>query len=542
LFGDPMMRAETLPLAQLPHITQLYSHYLTNFSQVLPYYACPPLSRDWMATAVKDYPPARRQSVAALLEAQNKEWGASANSLANIARFRAGASAVVTGQQVGLFGGPLYAILKAITAIKLAEEATAAGTDTVPIFWLATEDHDLAEVAFANIPGPTHLQKVTILPNPPENAPISAIRLDDEITVAAKTAAELLGDSAATENDAAKWIREFYQPGITLGDAFARLFARLFADYGLILLDPSHAELHRIAQPMYAAAAQRSAELNEGLLERNKKLESAGYHAQVKVTASSTLLFALEGDARTPIQRANGHFSIAKKKLTADELQARIAAAPEDFSANALFRPVVQDYLLPTIAYVGGPAEVAYFAQSAVVYEKLLGRITPILPRISATLVEPRIARKLSQHKLIVPMAFHGAEVLARTIATHALPAELTAKFASAHETLDSTIASLDAALGKLDPTLQEAAKRSADKMRYQLQRLEQRAALAEQRRQQDIARHAHEIFSALYPHKNLQEREVAGIYFVARYGLQLIADLKAEALASTADHQVFYL
>ncbi len=534
------MRAENMPLAQLPHVTRLYSDYLTNFSKVLPYYGCPPLSRDWMAGGApvrSAYPDARRQRIAAVLEAQNKAWNASPQTLANIARLRSGAAAVVTGQQVGLFGGPLYAILKAITAIKLAEEATAAGTDAVPIFWLATEDHDLAEVAFANIPGPTHLQKVTILPNAPDDAPISAIRLDDEITVAAKTAAELLGDS-----ETAQWLRDFYRPGATLGQAFARLFTRLFADYGLILLDPASAELHQIAQPLYLQAADHAADLTQLLLARSQQLEAAGYHAQVKVTNSSTLLFALENGARTPVHRANAHFSIGKKKLTAEELKARIAAVPEDFSANALFRPVVQDYLLPTIAYIGGPAEVAYFAQSAVVYEKLLGRVTPILPRISATLVEPNIARKLAQHKLIMPMTFHGEEVLARTIATHALPPELTAKFSSARETLDSTLASLDAALEKLDPTLQAAATRSTAKMRYQLTRLEQRAALALERRQQDLARHAHAIASALYPHKNLQEREVAGIYFVARYGPQLIADLKALARTATADHQVFYL
>lgn len=534
------MRAETLPIAQIPHVSRLYFHYLADFSKVLTYYACPPLSRDWLktASAVKSaYPNSRRQSVAAVLEAQNKHWGASPKTLENIARLRAGASAVVTGQQVGLFGGPFYAILKALNAVQLAEEAAAGGVDAVPVFWLATEDHDLAEVSFANIPGPTHLQKVTILPEAREDAPISTIPLDDEITIAAKTAAELLGDS-----EAAQWLRDFYRPGVTLGDAYARLFTRLFADYGLILLDPANAELHHVAQPLYLQATERSSDLTQALLARNKELEAAGYHAQVKVTNSSTLLFMLEDGARTPVQRSNAHFTIGKKKLTADQLKARIAAAPQDFTPNALFRPVVQDYLLPTLAYIGGPAEVAYFAQSAVIYEKLLGRVTPVLPRISATLVEPRIARKLTQHKLLVPMAFQPEEVLARTIATHSLPPELTAKFTSARTTLDIALESLDAALERLDPTLKEAAGRSGSKMRYQLTRLQQRAALAEQRRHQDIARHAHEITTALYPHKNLQEREVAGIYFVARYGLQLIAGLKSLANPTTAEHQVFYL
>ncbi|HUS18679.1 MAG TPA: bacillithiol biosynthesis cysteine-adding enzyme BshC [Terriglobales bacterium] len=534
------MRAESLPLTQLPHVSRLYSHYLTDFSKVLPYYACPPLSRDWLqgsAAARAAYPTSRRKQVAAVLEAQNKGWNASPQALANVERLRSGACAVVTGQQVALFGGPLYAILKAITAIKLAEEATAAGVDSVPIFWLATEDHDLAEVAFANIPSTTHLQKITILPDVGEGSPVGGIVLDHEIATAVNTAAQWLGDSEVTD-----WLRDCYRPGGTLGNSFARLFTKLFADHGLILLDPANPELHEIAKPMFLQAADKAAELTQSLLRQNQRLESSGYHAQVKVTDSSTLLFVLEAGARTPVHRSNSHFSIGKGKLTVDELNARIDARPEDFSGNALFRPVVQDFLLPTLAYVGGPAEVAYFAQAAVVYEMMLGRVTPILPRISATLVEPKIARKLEQHKLVVPMSFLGEEVLTRTIATHSLPPELTSKFASAKATLETTLQSLDAALEKLDPTMKEAADRSGAKMRYQLNRLEQRAALAQQRRGQDIARHAHELSTALFPHKSLQEREVAGIYFVARYGFQLISDLKSRARAATSDHQLFYL
>jgi len=529
------MRAEALPVAQVPHLTRLYSHYLTDFSRVLPYYSCPPLSRDWM-TSKPEYPAERRAAVASVLEAQNQAWGAGEAAQRNLARFRAGAAAVVTGQQVALFGGPLYAILKAVTAIKLAEEATAAGVDTVPIFWLATEDHDLAEVAFANLPAASHLQKVTVLPEAKDGAPVGSIRFDDEIKTAVRTAAELLGESEVTT-----WLRESYVPGATFGDAFARLFARLFAEHGLIVLDPSHAELHRITQPLYLQAAERAPELTESLLERNRRLEAGGYHAQVKVTNTSTLLFAAEDGVRMPVQRINSHFLIGEKKVKPEELKAKISGSPQSITPNALFRPVVQDHLLPTIAYVGGPAEVAYFAQSAIVYEKLLGRVTPIVPRLSATLVEPRIARKLEKYRLVPAMAFHGEELLTRTLATHALPPELSAKFVAARETLDAALGSLEMGLEKLDATLREASERSATKMRYQLQRLEQRAALAQQRRQDDIARHAHEIATALYPHKSLQERQVAGVYFLARYGMQLIAELKAHTDPASADHLLLY-
>lgn len=535
------MRVERIPLSQIPHVTPLYSDYLSAHAKVSRYYPVPPLKRGWLAeqanARAKDYPLERRQRVADVLDAQNKDWGASRKTLDNITRLRDGDQAVVTGQQVGLFGGPLFAILKAITAVKVAEEATTAGVRAVPIFWLATEDHDVAEVSFANIPAKTHLQKVTILPDAIEGLPVSAVKLDDEIAVAARTASQLLGDSEVSQ-----WIGEFYRPGTTLGDAYARLFARLFAKQGVILLDASSPELHEIAKPVYLKAAAQATEITDALLQRDQELEASGYHAQVKVTRTSTLLFASQDSVRTPVQRSNSHFAIGKEKFSAEDLAARVAARPQDFSANALLRPVVQDFLLPTLAYIGGPAEVAYFAQSAVVYEKLMGRITPILPRISATLLEPHIQRKLTRHQLLLPMVFQGEEILARTLATHGLPPELTAKFAGAKETLNTTLGSLEASLEKLDPTLKAAAERSGKKMKYQLSRLQQRAALAEQRRNADLIRHAHELTSALYPHKNLQEREVAGVYFIARYGMQLIDSLKDSTQSACPDHQVVYL
>lgn len=530
--GVSLMRSESLLISQIPHVSRLYQDYLTDFSQVLRYYGAPPLSREWQDRSRNDYPAERRQRVAQILQRQNEGFGASPKTMANIERLRAGAHVVVTGQQVSLFGGPLFAMLKALTAIKLAEEANA-----VPVFWLATQDHDLAEVAFANIPAGSHLQKVSILPNAVEGAPVGSIPLDEEIATAAKTAEALLGES-----EVSGWLRECYRPGATLGEAYARLFAKLFADEGLVILDPADAELQRIAQPLYLDSAVRSEEINHALLARGNELEAKGYHAQVKVSNTSTLLFTLENSSRTPVQRVNSGFAIGGKKVSAAELRQRIEQSPQDFSGNALFRPVVQDYLLPTLAYVGGPAEVAYFAQSAVVYEKLLGAVTPIVPRVSATLIEPRVARKLEKYRLVPAMAFQSEEVLRRTMATHVLPAELTAKFQSAKESLERSLASLDDSLSKLDPTLREAGGRAGKKMRYQLTRLEQRAALSETRRNEEIVRHAHEIASALYPHKSLQEREVAGVYFVARYGSGLITGLKEQIQPRSAEHQVLYL
>ncbi len=223
-----------------------------------------------------------------------------------------------------------------------------------------------------------------------------------------EAAAGFLGDS-----EVMKFLREAYRPGENFGSAFARLFSRLFAEWGVILLDASDPDLHRIAAPIYGAAIERAAELDDALLARGRELEAAGYHQQVKVTPSSTLLFTLRDGARVPVhRRKNGSgadFLVNDEVFSADMLR-RVASAPEQFSANVLLRPVVQDYLLPTLAYVGGAAEIAYFGQGAVVYKALLGRATPILPRFSATLVEAKPQALLERYGLSVPDIFQGPE------------------------------------------------------------------------------------------------------------------------------------
>src|SRR5262249_6839112 len=192
----------------------------------------------------------------------------------------------------------------------------------------------------------------------------------DEINSLVDQAARLVGDG-----EAAQMLRDSYRPGENLGSAFARLYARIFADWGVILIDPSDPEFAHLAQPIYRAAIEKSEELSAGLLDRGKALDAAGYHQQVKVTESSVLLFTTRGVARMPISRravgGSPEFVIdgidVGEKLSQSELLDEVGAHPERFSPNVLLRPIVEDYLLPTLAYTGGAAEAAYFAQAGVV-------------------------------------------------------------------------------------------------------------------------------------------------------------------------------
>lgn len=538
------MKAHCLPFTQIPHTTALFTDFLNYSPSIRSFYPRSPQFTEWMKEEASkiSYDADRRAAVSEILARQNKSWGASDKTLGNLARLRNGAAAVVTGQQVGLFGGPMFAIYKALTAVKLAEEATAAGVEAVPIFWLATYDHDLAEVNHVWIPSfDGILQTLTTPSHGVAGAPVSEVQLGEELVPVLEQAIGLLD-----EGEAAQLLRETYRPGETLGTAFARLYARVFADWGVIVLDASDTELSRVAEPIYRAAIERSEELSSALLQRSQALEAAGYHQQVKVTESSVLLFTTRQGARVPIHRQGEEFVVdgekAGEKLSRAELLGQIAAHPEQFSPNVLLRPVVEDYLLPTLAYTGGAAETAYFGQAGAVYEALLGRVTPILPRFSATLVEPKVQRVLEKTKVGITDAFSGTEELQREIAARNLPADLKAAFESARVSFDSSFSELKERLEKLDRTLVDAAETARSKMQHQLEKLHSQAARAEAQKGELVARKAEYLSNSLYPEKGLQERGVGAIYFLARYGEALLRDIYGAIHTDCHDHQILEL
>jgi len=528
-----------LPFTQIPHTSRLFADFLYHYDRVRAFYPHEPLSREWAAGQAQtiQYDPERRSRMADILGRQNRSWGASEATLRNIDRLRRGASAVVTGQQVGLFGGPAYSIYKALTAVKVAEEFSQAGVDSVPVFWLATEDHDFAEIATAVLPGERgELERITLASTAPQpDLPVGSIALGPQVAEAVKHAREILGDSAAADV-----LAQCYTPDTTWGSAFARLFCRVFSRLGLVVLDPSDPDVHRIGAPIFSAVIERATELNRAVTERGKALTAAGYHEQVKVTSASTFLFRMVNGERVALRKVNGGFAAGEEKFSANDLAKRAADAPEEFSASAVLRPVLQDFLLPTVAACGGPAEIAYYAQSGPLFEALLGRVTPILPRFSATLVDPREARVLDKYGIGVADLVRGG-VAAELLASRALPAQLEEQFAGAMESLNQSVSGVTESLDQLDHTLVEAANRTASKMRYQLQRLHGRAARALLRRSEVIAGHAAQLTAAIYPDGGLQERLIGGIYLLARYP-DLLDTLQPAVGTSCPDHKIIRL
>jgi len=531
------MTSDCYPITVLPHTSRLFADYAAalttstasaSLARFYPALASP--SEAWMATA-STLSPAHRARLADLLAAQNTHPAA----LANIELLRTGANAVVTGQQVALFGGPLLTLLKAATAIARAQQATAAGHPHVPIFWLASEDHDLAEVDHADLLAATSIETLRLDIPHAAAQPVGSLTLPASITPLLDHAAELLAHAPIADA-----LRRAYTPGTTLARAFAAFIAEVFAPHGLIVIDASSRDLHTLAAPVLHHAIADAPALHAALLTRSAELASSGYHAQVLVAEASSTLFLLDAatGARTPLRLASdGSFRAASATLTATDLLAILRESPERLSPNALLRPVLQDFLLPTSLYIGGPAEVAYFAQSQVLYAAILGRATPIQPRLSATLIEPAIAAAMRKYEVALPQVFTQPAELAQRLGARSMSPEGKQKLAAAGNTLDRELAALTAWMHSLDPSLGASADVSASKMRYQMNRLRRLAATFELQRTSAIERRAAAISLHLYPRAHPQERLIAGVTFLARFGSSLPAALIEAAAPTRPSH-----
>ncbi len=537
------MECHCLRSSELPHTSKLYSCFFDDFSRVARFYAHPPTEEGLLAAAGEARLDASvRAQVVEILREQNRNFGADASVMRNLDRLAAGALAVVSGQQVGLFSGPSYSFYKALTAVRAAQHLSDTGAETVPIFWLATEDHDLAEVdhTFWLGHGP-RLERVALeAAKGATGRRVGEILLGEASDREARTAAEALAGPAAKEVGEALAVA--YNPENSYGLAFGKLLARMLAGRGLILLDPLDARLHRLGIAVYRRALAESEALTDALLKRNKELERAGFHAQVKVTERSTLLFLNVDGQRQALRRRNHGFAAGAQTFSMDELAKMLEQAPELFSANVLLRPVLQDALLPTAAYVGGPAETAYFAQAEVIYRRMASRMPAILPRAGFTLVEPPVARLMKKYSLTFEEILRGRQFVRRKMEREYLPAGLAKKFSAGEKEVQKLLRGLRAPIGKLDKTLLGALSTAERKMLYQFGKLRGKAGRAQNTRTGLLDAHERILLDALFPHHGLQERSLNLLPFLARNGMTLLDELLHRTHVRSSQHQVLYL
>jgi bacillithiol biosynthesis cysteine-adding enzyme BshC len=510
---------------EIPGTTRLFADFSYNFDRVARFYRHNPHAPASLAAAARelDYPDQRRAALANALKDQNGE----SESLRRFAQ--PGTLAVVTGQQVGLFCGPAYTVYKALTAARLARELSGHGVPAVPIFWLATEDHDFPEVSttwtFDSSHSPVRLEVEASEEAKPLSRPVGGIRLDRPPLEELRRS--LAGFPNAEEVVAA--VEEAYQPGVTMAQGFRALLQKILAPMGLLLLDPLDPKVRAVSAPLVAEALSAATELKARLMERGQELIDAGYHAQVLVDSKTSLFFLLENGERVPLRLKDSEFGALRDRAA-------------DVSPNALLRPVMQDYLLPTVAYLGGAAELAYFAQSSVIYDRLLGRMPVVMSRCGFTLLDARADKLMTRYRLSLADALVPEESLKDRIARMLVPESVERAFEETSEAVERQLGRLGEELERFDPTLAASLAKSRAKMLYQIQKVRWKTAHEIMRRDTRATADAQHLSNLLYPHRHLQERFYSILPFLAQYGFDLVDQLYDAVELSCPDHRILTL
>ncbi len=544
----PSNTAEThitrIPYARLPFASSaLFIDYCSRYEQVASYYSGDYRSMDERIEAVRRARSHPRNEVADTLLDQNARWGLDESTRANIERLRhTDTAAVVTGQQVTLFTGPLYTVYKIITTLQLARQLSAeAGAPVVPVFWLQGEDHDFEEMASVSL---LQDQETVTLRYPEETgagvSPVGRMRFSSAIEGLIAQLDEWL---PATDYKAAllERVAEAYHPGATFLDAFVRLIKVFFPDSGLIFLDPSDVRLKQLSVPLFRKAVLERDSLYERLEAVSRRLETS-YHAQVHVRPLNLFLF--EGGGRYAlIDEPNGPAAPgAGLQFSEADLLERIESRPETFSPNVLLRPLMQDSLLPTAAYVGGPGEIAYFAQLGAAYEWADLRMPLLYPRAGVTLVESRIRSLMERYHLGFDRLDRDPERHFRRLVLSQMAVDIEAEFESAAGNLEGVLSGLQSVIEKIDPTLVRSAESTRAALEKELFRLRDRVVKAEKRRHEEIRGQIDRIHAHLLPQGIPQERLISPLYYLNKYGPGLIAALERTLSTATTEHQMVAL
>ena len=524
------MPAVCLRHTEIPNTSKLFADFVSHFDRLARFYRHDPWSPEALRrsaeAAAAAYPDSRRQALVAALLEQN---GPSA-ALDRLAQ--PGSVAIVTGQQVGLFGGPCYTIYKALTAVRYAEALTREGIPAVPVFWLATEDHDFAEVNHAwAFNGDHQPVRFEVSASGTGTRPVGDIVIEDYPVKMLRQVLTAFPHGA----EIGELVGESYRNGATLGRAFCKLLRRLLPGHGLLYLCPQYPAIREIAAPLLRQAIEAAPLISERLLERERELTTAGYHSQVHFEAKTSLFFLLDQGERIALRRDGTTYAVNGKRYSSEELTSRAAG----LSPNALLRPVVQDYLLPTAALIGGPAEVAYLAQTEVIYRSLDRPMPVVAPRAGFTLVDSRASALLERYHLTVKDIFDGVEPLQEKMSAQLVPPALRHQISAAQSSIAGKLEELTGQLNGFDPTLGALTAKSRNKVLYQLRKIESKTARETFRRDTRAKADSGYLHSLFYYDKHLQERFYTILPFLAQHGLGLIDQVYESVKLECPDHVI---
>jgi bacillithiol biosynthesis cysteine-adding enzyme BshC len=482
-----------------------------------------------------------RAAIADILQAQQERRGAPPEAIASAAQLRdAKTVAIVTGQQAGLFGGPLFTLLKALTALRLADRVREEhGVPAVAIFWIDSEDHDWDEVKTCNVLDGELAIRPLSAGNPPaaHNGPVAGVRLDDAV---AGAVAELEAALPPTEfsPQILDGLRQAYRPGAGMADAFGQWIETVLGPRGLIVYDASDPAAKPLVAKVFEREIAHAGETSRLAREAGAALASRGYHAQVTPQDDSVALFQLNA-GREPIRREGSAFAVAERSESSDALVARVRQQPERFSPNVLLRPLVQDTLFPTVCYVAGPNELAYLAQLRHVYDAF-GIPMPLMQqRASATIVDSNAMRFLSKHEMPLESLRAQDEAALNALLESQLPPSVEASLHEALRAIEERMGAVAEEVPQIDPTLEGAARSTQTRMLDDLKKLHAKIIQAAKRKDDTLRRQYHHARAQVFPGGHPQEREIGFVYFLNKYGPTLVDRLSDELPLDMGTHWV---
>lgn len=523
-------------IRRFPGIKKLAADYASSSSSLASFFAGHPSSSEsWtrIIAAARAYSRPRTE-LAAVVARQLEERDAPAaarEAAAGLAQ--RDTVAVVTGQQAGLFGGPLYTLYKAITAIQLAGKISREHqVPAVAVFWVESEDHDWDEVASCSVLDAELQRQVVTLPAPQGagHSPVGRVQLGADIQATLDRLAATLQPSEFTA-ELLEGLGRAYRAGVTMSEAFARWMERLLGAHGLVVFDCSDSSAKPLASRIFAHEMSHPGRTWELAADAGNRLTAIGYHAQVEAASHDTAALFRLNDARAPIALAD-----------APRLAETARTNPETFSPNVLLRPIVEDSLFPTVSYVSGPNELAYLAQLRGVYDHFGVPMPLVYPRGSATVLDSASARFLAKHDLSFEALQAQDESALNRVLAAALPESVDQALNAAEAALNEQLAAVIASVPAVDATLEGAARSTLGKMQHDLSTLRGKVISAAKKRDETLRRQFHRAQAQAFPDGIPQERALGSISLLNRYGFALVDRLKDELPLDIGHHWVLTL
>lgn len=486
-----------------------------------------------------------RERIAAILERQNRAFGASDDTFANIEKLKEKrALCAFTSQQACLFGGPLLIIIKALAIAKAARRySEQLNRPVVPVFWIAGDDHDFEEVNHTYVldrQGET--ARISYETPPAVELPTAEIRFSDvaELEKVKGALKAVLGDTDFTP-ELYDLIDSSYTTDSTFVTAFGKLVARLTGQFGLILFSPGDPAVKKSAAPFFTEILNKQDELHNVITTTNRHIERHGYHLQVQKKDNVTHLF-YNLDGRRPVTRQGDNFFIGDRRYTEDELRQCIDESPDRASPDVMLRPVLQSYLFPVLTQKGGPSEIAYLAQINPIFALFSLAAPYYMARPSVTFVEKRFEKLMAEYEIAFEELTGDIEQVVNRVLAKSFPDNLESTFEQLKRDVEHRFSEFVGESLKFDPALRQFATQTYGKIDFTLKQFEGKVFASHKKKSKKTRDRIYQLWHTVYPNRALQERSLNVAYFLSRYGLDFISFMYDNIDCEKKAHQVVHL